>query len=165
MNPLEFSTCDLCDLHKSEADGNFRVLPPVFTDYGGRHRFAGPVSTVQCLDDNSRVREAVNSAGAGRVLVVDGGGSLQRSLVGGNLAAAAARSGWAGIVVYGAVRDKAELVACDIGIRALALVPMPTERRNQGLSGVPVQIARTWVRPDDWIYADDDGIVVMAQRA
>jgi regulator of ribonuclease activity A len=159
-SPVDFSTCDLCDEHKNASDASFQVLPPLYTDYGARRKFGGPVSTVQCLDDNSRVREAVNSPGLGRVLVVDGAGSLRRSLLGGNLAAAAAKNGWAGVVVHGAVRDKAELAVCDVGIRALALMPMPTERRDQGLRDLPVQIAGTWVHPGDWLYADEDGMVV-----
>ncbi|MBK7615912.1 MAG: ribonuclease E activity regulator RraA [Burkholderiales bacterium] len=158
-----FSTCDLCDEHKSVSDGSFRVLPPLFTDYGARRKFSGPVTTVQCLDDNSRVREAVNTPGEGRVLVVDGGGSLRRSLLGGNLAAAAARNGWAGVVVHGAVRDKAELAASEVGISAMALIPMPTERRDQGLRDVPVHIGGVPVLPGDWLYADEDGMVVMAR--
>ena len=164
MTELAFSTCDLCDAHKNDTDGGFRVLPPVFTDFGARLKFCGPVVTVQCFEDNSRVREAVNAAGEGRVLVVDGGASLRRSLLGGNLAAAAARNGWAGIVIWGAVRDKAELAACDVGIRAMALIPLPTERRDQGLRDLPVQIGGEWVRPGEWLYADEDGIVVMAAR-
>lgn len=161
---IDFSTCDLCDEHKNVSDGSFRVLPPLFTDYGARRRFCGPVSTVQCLDDNSRVREAVNTPGDGRVLVVDGGGSLGRSLLGGNLAAAAAKNGWAGVVVHGAVRDKAELATSDLGIRAMALIPLPTERRDQGLRDVPVQISGVAVRPGDWLYADADGMVLLALR-
>lgn len=165
MTDAAFSTCDLCDTHKSDASGAFRVLPPLFKDFGARLRFAGPVSTVQCLEDNSRVREAVNSPGEGRVLVVDGGGSVRRSLVGGLLGAAAARNGWAGVVVNGAVRDKAELAACEVGIRALALIPMPTDRRDQGLRDVPVQIGDQWIHPGDWLYADEDGIVVTDKAA
>lgn len=160
----DFSTCDLCDAHKNVSDGSFRVLPPVFNDYGARTKFSGLVTTVQCLDDNSRVREAVNTPGEGRVLVVDGGGSLRRSLLGGNLAAAAAKNGWAGVVVHGAVRDKAELAACEVGIRALALVPMPTERRDQGLRDVQIQVGGVPVLPGDWLGADEDGIVVMSRR-
>jgi regulator of ribonuclease activity A len=158
---LTASTCDLCDQHKDNSDGRFRVLPPLFRDFGGQGRFAGPISTVQCLEDNSRVREAVNSPGQGRVLVVDGGGSLKRSLLGGNLAQAAEKNGWAGVLVFGAVRDAAELRAAQVGIRAVALIPMPTERRDQGLRDVPVQIGGEWLRPGDWLVADEDGIVVL----
>jgi regulator of ribonuclease activity A len=156
-------TCDLCDAHKGDSSGAFRVLPPVFASYGGRARFAGPVATVKCFEDNSFVKAAVESPGNGQVLVVDGAGSLRRALVGGNLAAAAARNGWAGIVVNGCVRDVAELRAADVGIRALALIPLPTERRNEGQRDVPVQVQGAWVRPGDWLVADDDGIVVMTR--
>ena len=158
-----FTTCDLCDAHKNDTDGDFRVLPPVFKDYGQRIKFAGQVSTVKCFEDNTLVKAAVDSPGLGRVLVVDGGASLRRALVGGNLGKAAAKNGWAGVVVDGCVRDSAELAACDVGIRALALMPWPTEKRNEGQKDVAVQIQGVWVRPGDWLYADEDGIVVSSK--
>jgi regulator of ribonuclease activity A len=154
-------TGDLCDAHKANLDGSFRVLPPVFHDYGKRVRFAGVVSTVKCFEDNSFVKAALEEPGQGRVLVVDGGGSLRRALVGGNIAAGAAKNGWAGVVVDGCVRDSAELALCDIGIRALALVPMPTERRNQGQRDVALHLHGVWVLPGEWLVADEDGIVVL----
>lgn len=156
----DFATCDLCDMHKNDGSGAFRVLPPVFRDFGARSRFAGQVSTVKCFEDNSLVKAAVDEPGRGRVLVVDGGGSLRRALVGGNLAEAAARNGWAGLVIDGCVRDIAEISRAQVGIRALALMPMPTEKRNTGQREVPVQVQGVWVRPGDWLYADGDGIVV-----
>jgi regulator of ribonuclease activity A len=165
MTTPEFSTCDLCDLHKNDTSGGFRVLPPVFRDFGARRRFAGPVTTVKCFEDNSLVKAALDEPGRQRVLVVDAGGSLRRALVGGNLANAAARNGWAGIVVHGCVRDMAEMADCEVGIRALALIPLPTEKRNTGERDVAVQVAGVWVRPGDWLYADDDGIVVLSERA
>jgi regulator of ribonuclease activity A len=158
----QLSTCDLGDLHKSTTDDSFRVLPPHYRSYGGRSRFAGRVSTVKCFEDNSLVKAALESPGEGRVLVVDGAGSLRRALVGGNIAASAARQGWAGIVVHGAVRDRAELAGAAVGIRALGLVPLPTERRNQGQRELPVQLDGVWVRPGDWLVADEDGIVLLA---
>ncbi len=169
MNPNpndDFSTCDLCDAHKAsllaQPDGGFRVLPPVFRDFGGRVKFAGPASTVKCFEDNTLVKAAVDSPGLGRILVVDGGGSLRRALLGGNLAAAAARNGWAGVVIDGCVRDVAELAACDVGIRALAALPLPTDKRNEGQRDVAVQVQGVWVRPGDRLYADADGMVVTA---
>jgi regulator of ribonuclease activity A len=155
-----FATCDLCDAHKADTSGRFRVLPPVFRNFGGLPRFCGPVVTVKCHEDNTSVKAAVESLGENRVLVVDGGGSLRRALLGGNLGAAAARNGWAGVVVDGCVRDVAELAACQTGIRALASMPLPTERRTEGLVNVPVQVQGVWVRPGDWLYADEDGIVL-----
>jgi len=162
MNSADFSTCDLCDLHKADGSGSFRVLPPVFREFGAAPRFSGQVSTVKCHEDNSLVKQAVEEPGRGRVLVVDAGGSLRRALVGGNLAGSAARNGWAGIVIDGCVRDVAELAACPVGIRALAAMPLPTEKHNQGQRDVPVQVQGVWVRPGDWLYADADGIVVSA---
>lgn len=166
-----FATCDLCDAHKNDTSGDFRVLPPVFRDYGAVQKFAGPVVTVKCFEDNSLVKAAVDSNGAietangkvGQVLVVDGGGSLRRALLGGNLGAAAARNGWAGVVIDGCVRDTAELATQAVGIRALAAMPLPTEKRNEGQAGVAVQIQGVWVRPGDWLYADADGIVIAAK--
>lgn len=155
-----FATCDLCDEHKSDTSGAFRVLPPVFRDFGARRRFAGPVVTVQCLDDNSVVKALVEGPGEGRVLVVDGGASLRRALLGGNLGAAAARNGWAGVLIDGCVRDVAELAVCETGIRALAPMPLPTDRRQQGLRDLVVKIQGVVVRPGDWLYADEDGTVV-----
>ena len=155
-----FATCDLCDAHKTDTSGAFRVLPPVFRDFGGLTRFCGPVVTVKCFEDNTPVKAAVDSEGHNRVLVVDGGASLRRALLGGNLGAAAARNGWAGVVVDGCVRDVAELAACATGIRALASMPLPTERKAPGESNVPVLIQGVRVRPGDWLYADEDGIVV-----
>lgn len=162
MTPA-FSTCDLCDSFKNDTSGEFRVLPPVFRDFGAVRTFCGPVVTVKCFEDNSLVKAMVDAAGEGRVLVVDGGGSLRRALLGGNLGAAAARNGWAGVVIDGCVRDVAELAAHEVGIRALACLPLPTEKRNEGQRDVAVQIQGVWVRPGDWLYADADGIVVSAR--
>jgi regulator of ribonuclease activity A len=158
-------TGELCDAHKSDADGHFRVLVPVYRDYGKRLRFAGIVSTVKCFEDNSVVKAALEEPGQGRVLVVDGDGSLRRALVGGSIAAAAARNGWAGIVVDGCVRDSLELAQCDLGIRALALVPMPTERRGGGQRDVGLHLRGVVIQPGDWLVADEDGIVVMPRPA
>ena len=155
------ATCDLCDAHKTDTSGAFRVLPPVLRDFGAVLHFAGSVSTVKCFEDNSLVKAAVDSPGLGRVLVVDGGGSLRRALLGGNLGAAAAKNGWAGVVIDGCVRDVAELAASQVGIRALASMPLPTEKRNEGQRDVAVQVQGVWVRPGDWLCADADGIVVM----
>ena len=163
-----FASCDLCDVHKGDTSGSFRVLPPVFKDFGQVKKFCGPVAPVKCFEDNTLVKAAVDSVGyletpqgrVGKVLVVDGGASLRHALLGGNLGAAAARNGWAGVVIDGCVRDTAELAGHAVGIRALAAMPLPTEKRNQGQAEVAVQVQGVWVRPGDWLYADEDGIVV-----
>ena len=147
------------------------MLPPVFKDYGQVTKFCGPVVTVKCFEDNTLVKAAVDSVGyletpqgrVGKVLVVDGGASLRHALLGGNLGAAAARNGWAGVVIDGCVRDTAELAGHAVGIRALAAMPLPTEKRNQGQSEVAVQVQGVWIRPGDWLYADEDGMVVASK--
>lgn len=159
-----FATCDFCDAHKNDISGGFRVLPPVFRDFGAVRRFSGPVATVKCFEDNSLVKAAVDSPGNGQVLVVDGGGSLRRALLGGNLGAAAARNGWAGVVIDGCVRDVDELATQQLGIRALASMPLPTEKRNEGQKDVAVHIQGVWVLPGEWLYADQDGMVVSATK-
>jgi len=169
MTP-SFSVCDLCDAHKSDSPEQFRVLPPVFSDFAGRRVFCGPVETVKCFEDNTLVKAAVDSCGTvetahgrvGKVLVVDGAGSLRCALLGGNLGAAAARNGWAGVVIDGCVRDVTELAPLDVGIRARAAMPLPPQKKNQGLKDLPVQIQGVWVNPGDWLYADLDGMVVGA---
>ena len=161
--PCSFTaTTDLCDHHKHATDAGFRVLPPVFLNFGARSRFCGTVATVKCFEDNTWVKRAVDTAGEGRVLVVDGGASLRRALLGGNLGLAATRNGWSGVLVNGCVRDVAELAQCQIGIRALAAMPMPTEKKDQGEAAVAVQIQGVWVRPGDYLYADEDGVVILS---
>jgi regulator of ribonuclease activity A len=157
------STCDLCDAHAGEPA--LRVLPPAFMALGARPAFQGPVSTVKCFEDNSLVRAALEEPGAGRVLVIDGGASLRCALVGGRLAALGAQNGWAGIVVDGCVRDRAEIDACTIGIRALALNPMRPDKRGAGQRDVPVHLQGQPVQPGDWLVADADGVILLDKAA
>lgn len=155
-----FSTCDFCDTYKDDSSGAFRALAQVYRNFGAAVRCAGPVVTVKCYEDNSEVKALLEAPGHGQVLVVDGGGSLRRALLGGNIGKAAAANGWAGVVVDGAVRDLAELQDCPIAIYALASVPLPTSRKNQGQRNVPVHLQGMLVRPGEFLYADADGIVV-----
>jgi regulator of ribonuclease activity A len=158
---MTFATCDLCDANEDKlADGSLHVLPPVFRDFGKHARFAGPARTLKVFEDNVLVRAALETPGEGSVLVVDGGGSLRCALVGGNLGALAQKNGWAGIVVYGCVRDSAELKQCEIGIRALATHPRRSIRKGVGERDLAVDIAGVSVRPGDWVVADEDGMLV-----
>lgn len=158
---MTFSTCDLCDAHPERlAAGSLAVLPPIFTAYGKRQTFSGKAYTLQVFEDNALVRATLETPGDGRVLVIDGGSSMARALVGGNLGLLAVKNNWAGIVVDGAIRDVAEINACDTGIRALALNPQRSARTGTGKLNGPVLIARVPVEPGDWIYADPDGILV-----
>lgn len=160
------SVCDLCDAHETEFAGSnskqLRLLPDVYKSYGGVASFHGQAHTLRCPEDNSPVREAVAQLGEGRVLIIDGGGMVRRALLGGNLAVTAAKNGWAGILVHGAVRDVAELRAAAIGIKALALCPLRTEKRGLGDPGVPVMISGHPVQPGDWVYSDEDGVLISA---
>jgi regulator of ribonuclease activity A len=152
---VTFATADLCDEH-----ADVGVCEPVFRDYGGRPAFAGPVSTVQCFEDNSRVREALAEAGEGRVLVVDGGGSNRCALVGDLLGQKAVANGWAGIVVYGCVRDSAVLRHLDVGVRAIATSPRRSDRRGEGHRDVSVRFGGVTFTPGEWVYVDTDGVIV-----
>lgn len=156
-----FSTCDLCDANAERlASGSLTVLPPVFIGMGRRRAFAGSAFTLKVFEDNALVRAALETPGEGRVLVVDGGGSIRSALVGGNLASLAADNGWAGIVVFGAVRDADEIEDCEVGVRALALHPQRSARKGVGDSNTRIMIAGVAVDPGNWIYADADGILV-----
>lgn len=152
--------CDLCDAWPDLV----RPLDPVFRSFGGNHAFFGPVETIRTHEDNSRVREAASEPGEGRVLVVDGGGSLRRALLGGDLARALAAKGWAGVILYGAVRDSAELEAEPLGVLALGLCPVKTEKRGLGERGVPVSIAGAVVTPGAFVYVDRDGAIIAPRR-
>lgn len=158
---VDFSTCDLCDAHKGSEPGVLRVLSPVFKNYGGLSKFSGQVVTVKCFEDNTSVKLAVDLPGNGCVLVVDGGASLRYALLGGNLGATAALNGWAGVVINGCVRDLAELSGCHVGIRALGAIPLPTQKRSEGQTGIAIQIQGQWIKPGEWLYADEDGMVVL----
>jgi regulator of ribonuclease activity A len=152
----ERATADLYDAH-GEA---LRVLAPIFRDFGGECAFAGPVSTVKVHEDNSLVRSALEEAGRGRVLVVDGGGSLRCALVGDNLAELGHRNGWAGIVVYGCIRDAGPIGAIRIGVKALATNPRKSVKKGEGERDVTVRFAEAVIAPGDYLYADADGIVL-----
>lgn len=159
-----FATTDLSDAYSEDETAFLRHLEPVFQDYGGRSRFHGPVVTLATFEDNTKVREAVEGPGEGRVLVVDGGGSTRCALFGGNLAQLAAKNGWAGIVIHGCVRDRDELEAEDVGIKALGAHPRKSQKRGAGSFGVPVSFAGQAIKPGDWLYADRDGVIVAARE-
>ncbi len=149
------STPDLLD-----DNPHWQVLPPGFVDYGAAEIFSGQVETVKCFEDNSRVKELVATPGLGRVLVVDGGGSLRCALLGDILADKACSQGWAGIVIYGCVRDVEILRDIPIGIRALASNPRRSTRRNEGQASLEIRIADVTIKPGDYLYADANGMLL-----
>ena len=150
------STPDLCDAHPDRV----RVLEPMLANFGGHTRFAGTAVTVRCFEDNSLVKDQCAQPGRGRVLVVDGGGSRRRALMGDQVAAAAVANGWAGAIIHGCIRDIDAIAELELGVRALASVPVKTDKRGVGELDVPVSFAGVIFNPGDWVCADHDGIIV-----
>ena len=155
-NEPQISTPDLCDAYPERV----QVLEPILHNYGGRRAFGGKVATVKCFDDNSVVRKRLEESGEGRVLVVDGGGSVHRALMGGDLAALGAANGWAGVILYGCVRDIDEIRETDLGVQALAVVPRKTRKRDVGELDVPLNFGGVNFHQGDWVYADNNGVIV-----
>lgn len=153
------SVPDLCDDHPDAV----RVFAPLFRNYGGVPAFGGKAVTVKCFEDNSIVKAQGQVAGEGRVLVVDGGASPRRALLGDQIAAALANNGWAGIIIHGYVRDVDALAETALGVQAMGSIPVKTEKRGLGDLDVPVTFAGVTVNPGEYVYADNNGIVVSAQ--
>ena len=153
---MNFTTADLYDEHGE----NLQVVEPVFNDYGGGKIFCGPVSTVKVYEDNSLVRTALEEPGKGRVLVVDGGGSLRCALVGDMLAQIAKDNNWSGIIVYGCIRDSGVIAGIDIGVKALATNPRKSIKKGAGDRDLPISFAGATFTPGEYVYADGDGIVI-----
>ena len=135
-----------------------------FASFGQVAAFNGPIRTLSVLDDNALVRQVLERPGQGAVLVVNGGGSLKRALVGDNLATLAIDNGWAGIIVHGAVRDTAVIAAMPVGIKAVGTIPLRADRDAIGEIDIPTAFGGVIFTPGDWLYADADGVVVAAQR-
>lgn len=150
------ATTDLSDAHADDV----QHCAPLFRDYGGVIAFNGPVTTLKVFEDNVMVRAAVEKPGHGRVLIVDGGGSMNCALFGGNLASLAAENGWAGVIINGCIRDTAELVVARVGVKALAAHPKRSARTGKGEADVVVTFAGVTFKPDAWLYADADGIIL-----
>lgn len=151
---------DLCDEHPDSV----QVAEPLFRDYGGKTLFHGEAVTLSCFEDNSLVRELVARPGHGKVMVIDGGGSLRRALLGDQLAIKAAEQGWEGILIYGAVRDVGTLATLALGVKALAACPVKTEKRGLGELDATVSFAGVTIAPGDYVYADLNGVLVSAAR-
>ncbi|MCG9065453.1 ribonuclease E activity regulator RraA [Laribacter hongkongensis] len=152
---MDFLTADLCD----EFSDRLQILAPGYASFGGHTRFAGRIATLKVFEDNSRVREMLSEPGEGRVLVVDGSGSRRCALVGDQLGALAVRNGWAGIVVYGCIRDSVALGLLPLGVRALATHPLKSVKNGVGERELAVTFDGATFRPGDWLYADEDGVI------
>lgn len=157
---MTFKTADICDDHPDKV----QVAEPIFGDFGGRDVFYGSISTIKAHEDNSLVREAVAEEGKGRVLVIDGGGSLRRSMLGDMLAEKAVANGWAGVIIHGALRDSLDISQMDIGVKAMGTIPLKTDKRGEGQRDIPVHFADVTFTPGEWVYADHDGIVMTPEN-
>lgn len=156
---MKILTADLCD----DYPGDVRVADSIFRHYGSRRSFGGPVHTIRVCEDNVLVRSALEEPGNGRVLIVDGNASQRCALVGGKLAGFALDNSWSGLIINGCIRDVAEIQAMDVGIRALGSHPMKSGKRGEGETGIAVSFARVDFAPGDFVYADDDGLIVSSR--
>jgi regulator of ribonuclease activity A len=158
---MDYHTADLCDKYEDQVRaGQIRILEPMLVAYGGRNVFNGRIATLKLYEDNTLVRKALEAPGDGRVLVIDGGGSLRCALVGDQLAQLGAQNGWAGIVVYGCIRDSHAIDAMDIGVLALDTHPLKSIKRNTGEVDLDVSFGGITFVPGHYLYADDDGVLV-----
>jgi len=153
---MHYLTPDLCDAYPEHV----QVLEPMFSNFGGRDSFGGEIVTIKCHEDNSLVKAQVETDGKGKVLVVDGGGSLRRALLGDLLAEKAAHNGWEGLLIYGCIRDVDMIAQTDLGVQALATHPMKTDKRGIGDLNVPVTFAGVTLHPGHYLYADNNGVIV-----
>ena len=158
---MDIKTTDLCDNNPESV----RVADPVgFKDFGGKKNFFGKIQTVKCFEDNSFIRKALEQDGKGKVLVVDGGGSLRCALLGDMMGELAVKNNWSGIIVYGCIRDSVTLSQLPLGVKALNVNPMKSAKRNEGQENIPVCFAGVEFIPDKFVYCDEDGIVVSKEE-
>jgi len=157
---MSFTTPDICDAYS----GRIQVLEPLFRDFGGKRKFYGEIVTVKCHEDNSMVKNTLATEGRGKVLVVDGGGSLRCALLGDLLGAMAMENGWQGVLINGCVRDVEILKGMELGVRALGPLPMKSEKRGEGEVNVIVRFAGVSFEPGWYLYADENGMIVAREK-
>ncbi|MFZ4166830.1 ribonuclease E activity regulator RraA [Brevundimonas sp. NPDC058933] len=157
---MTLATADLCDAHPDKV----KVCHIPFRSFGQVAAFHGSIRTLSVLDDNALVRQTLERPGQGAVLVVNGGGSLKRALVGDNLAKLAVDNGWAGIIVHGAIRDSAVIDTMKVGVKAVGTVPLRADRDAIGEIDIPTAFGGVIFTPGDWLYADADGVIVSPRR-
>ena len=153
---MEYNTSALCDIYSEQVD----VVEPMFSNFGGRASFAGQITTIKCFEDNTLIREVLEQDGLGRVLLVDGGGSLRRALIDAEIVTLAEENEWEGIVVYGCVREVDELEEMNIGVQALASIPVGSADQGVGEIDVAVNFGGVTFLPEDYLYADSTGIIL-----
>ncbi len=153
---MEYNTSALCDIYQDQVD----VVEPMFSNFGGSASFAGQITTIKCFEDNGLIRTVLEQDGVGRVLLIDGGGSLRRALIDSELSSLAEENEWEGIIVYGSVREIDELEDMNIGIQALASIPVGSIQQDIGEIDVAVNFGGVTFLPEDYLYADNTGIII-----
>jgi len=156
MTENRLKTADLYDIHGEQ----LKICSPILRHFGGHRAFQGSIATLKCFEDNALVRDQLSQPGQGRVLVVDAGGSLRCAMLGDQLAQLAVDNGWAGILMFGSIRDSVEIADMPLGVLALATQPRKSVKRGTGEVGGSVNFADVTFNPGEWLYADEDGVVV-----
>jgi len=151
-----FKTTDLYDDYLED----LQVASPIFRDFGGRASFSGQIVTLKALEDNTYLRASFQTDGKGKVLVVDSAGSLRCAMMGDMMADLGASNGWEGVIINGCIRDSADVGRVDIGVKALGTIPRKTTKRDQGVLDIPLRFADVVFNPGEYVYADEDGIVI-----
>ena len=154
------TTCDISDkLHP-----NVQYLAPVYKNYGSKTSFSGHIVTVKCYEDNSLVEVALKTNGKDSVLVIDAGGSMNCAMLGDKRAADAINNEWEGIIVYGLIRDSVAINGMELGIRALGVYPLKSIKKGVGDSNLIVNFSGVTFTPGEYLYADDDGVIVVKEK-
>ncbi|MDD2989882.1 MAG: ribonuclease E activity regulator RraA [Zoogloea sp.] len=153
---MEFQTTDLCD----DNEGKVHAVAPMFRSFGGKTRFAGPIRTLKVFEDNALVRSTLNTPGQGAVLVVDAGGSMRCAMLGDQLALLGVKNGWAGVIMYGCIRDSGPIGGMDLGVFALGTHPMKSVKKGAGDLDIPVSFGGVTFVTGQYLYADEDGVIV-----
>ena len=153
-------TADLYDEHGEQ----LQVLDAQFRSFGRVRAFAGPAATLRSFENHHPVRAFVEEPGEGRVLVVDGEGSLRCGLMGDLLAEIAIRNGWVGAVILGAVRDSRGMGKLDFGVKALGTTARRAAHAIPGERQVTLTMAGAIIQPGDWVYADEDAVLISREK-
>jgi regulator of ribonuclease activity A len=153
---MTITTADVYDERGEELDS----LGLQLQDFGGHAAFDGPIRTVRCHRDNALVKALLATPGEGAVLVIDGAGSLDSALVGDLIAGSAVENGWTGLIVHGAIRDRATIAGLALGVKALGTNPRKSAKEGVGEVDVPVTIAGVVFTPGKHVWADLDGVLV-----
>lgn len=155
MNMDSFATADLLDNYPES-----EVLPLRLLSFGSLKKFCGKAMTVVAPEDNSFVRQTLEGKGEGRVLIVDGGGSMNCALLGDRLASLAIENNWQGIIINGCIRDSILIEDMPVGIKAIGTNPRKSEKRELGKVGEAIKISGIEIKTSSWVYSDSDGVII-----